>query len=267
MNFPKSWCVLLRMQRTLLLALLTASLLSSQVGGSRRIDIAGPEGKLVVEGGRPVADAALAFAARFGMAISVEDPSYEFEGDLVDVTGLSEPGKLAHTVFVPRGGRLEVAFEAMADGRPANRIKLVDDLIEAANRELPFAYRLDVAAMPFAIVPTKTRNARGEIVEFTPLLDRIVSIPRGRRKVHESASLLAEALSDQTGLMISCCQGSMGSYPWGMQDTEFAASEEPARDVLRRLLKLTPGRYIWLLICDPSLRQFCFINLHQVNLT
>ena len=267
MNFPWSRCVLFRMRRYLLLALLTTSLSLSQGGGSASIDINETRGRLVVQGPRPLAGVALALAAKFGMAISVEDPSYEFEGDLVDVTALSKPGKLVRPVFVPRGGRLEIPFEATADGRPANRIKLVDDVIEAANAELPFAYRLDVSALPFAIVPTKTRNARGEIVEFTPLLDRVVSIPRGRRRVHESAGLLAQALSDQTGVTVSCCQGAVVGYPWGMQETEFAASEEPARDVLRRLSKLTPGRYIWLMNCDPSPGNFCLINLHRVNTT
>lgn len=254
------------MGRTLAWILLLTSVLFAQ-GEFARIEWSGNQGILIADGARPVAAAAAELARRFGIAISVEDPKYEFDGDRINVTRLSESGKLAQPVFVPRGGRLEIPFEAMADGWPAKRIPLVDDLIEAANKELPFAYRLDVSDMPFAIVPTKTRNGDGEIVAFTSLLDRVVSIPHGRRRVLDSASLMAQALSDQTGLTVSCCDGPIAGIPWGLQEAEFSANNETARDVLRRLLKLTPGRYIWLLNCEPAPSQFCLINLHQVNAT
>lgn len=258
---------LVAMGRTTALILLLASGLFSQGGGIARVEWSGNQGRLVADDGRPVAAAASELARRFGIAISVEDPEYMHEADVVDVTEQVARNAVDHRILVPRSVRLQVPFEAADDGSPTNRVELVDDLIEAANASLPFAYRLDVAAMPFAIVPTKTRNARGEIVELTPLMDRVVSIPHGRRKVHESASLMAQALSAQTGLTVSCCQGAMGGYPWGLEEAEFGADNEPARNVLRRLLERTPGRYIWLLNCDPSPGQFCFINLHQVNAT
>ena len=162
---------------------------------------------------------------------------------------------------------MDIPFAVREDGWPANRIRLVDDLIEAANAALPFGCQLEVSGMPFSIVPRKTRNENGEIVTVTPLLDRVVSLPRGRRRVYESASLLAEALSAQTGLRVSCCQSFVGGVPWGIEEAEFSADREPARDILRRLIKLTPGRYIWLLTCEPSPSSWCLINLHPVTTT
>ena len=254
------------MGRTLAWILLLTSVLFAQ-GEFARIEWSGNRGMLIADGGRPVAAAASELALRFGMAISVEDPEYIHEADIVDVTEQVARSAVNHRILVPRSVRLEVPFEAMADGSPANRVVLVDDLTDAANAALPFGYRLETTAMPFALVPTKTRNADGEIVEMTPLLDRLVSIPRGRRKVHESANLMAQALAAQTGLTVSCCDGPFGGLPWGLQEAEFGADNEPARNVLRRLLKLTPGRHIWLMNCEPTPGQFCFINLRGVNST
>lgn len=254
------------MGRTLAWILLLTSVLFAQ-GEFARIEWSGNQGVVIADGGRPVAAAASELARRFGMAISVEDPEYIHEDDVVDVTAQVARSAVNHRILVPRSVRLEVPFKAMADGSPTNRVVLVDALIDAANAEVPFGYRLETASTPFAIVPTTTRNADGEIVEMTPLLDRLVSIPRGRRRVHESASLMAQALSAQTGLTVNCCQGAIAGYPWGLEEAEFGAHNESARSVLRRLLKLTPGRYIWLMNCDPTPSQFCFINLRGVNST
>lgn len=257
---------MLVMKRTLTWIFLSASVLFAQTE-SARVERSGNQGVLIAEGGRPVAAAAWELAFHFGMAISVEDPEYIHEADVVDVTDQVARGSVDHSILVPRSVRLEVPFEAAADGWPTNRLVLVDDLIEAANAALPFAYRLDVTGLPFAIVPKKTRNADGNAIEMTPLLDRLVSIPHGRRKVNESASLMAQALSDQTGLRVGCCQSVIAGHPWGLEEAEFGADNEPARNVLRRLLKLTPGRWIWLLNCDPTPGQFCFINLRGVSTT
>ena len=254
------------MRRTFVGSVLLASALFAQ-GESARIEWSGNQGILIADGARPVADAASELALRFGMAISVEDPEYVHEVDVVDVTEQVARSPVNHRIRVPRSVRLEVPFEAMADGRPKNRIALVDDLIDAANAALPFGYRLETTSLPFAIIPTKTRNAAGDIVAMTPLLNRLVSIPHGRRKVLESANLMAQALSTQTGLTVSCCQTAIGGYPWGLEEAEFGADSEPARDVLRRLLRLTPGRWIWILNCDPTPGQFCFINLHGFSAT
>jgi hypothetical protein len=255
------------MRRTLLWILLTASLLFSQANEIARIEWSGNRGTLIAEGPRPMAAAAAELALRFGMYLSVEDPAYLHVNDKVDVTEQVARRPIDHRIFIPRTRRLEVPFEAKEDGWPANRIRLVDDLIEAANTALPFGYQLEVSGMPFSIVPRKTRNKKGEIIEVTPLLDQKVSIPPGRRKVFVSAGMLAEALSAQAGLRVSCCQSFVGGVPWGIEKADFSADDEPARDVLRRLIKLTPGRYIWLLSCAPSPSLWCVINLRSVTTT
>jgi len=104
----------------------------------------------------------------------------------------------------------------------------------------------------YFFVPTRTHDAHGQSIAATPLLDRPVTIPPGVRRINESAELMANDLSRQTGLRVSCCQGAIGGYPWGMEQMPFSADHEPARSVLLRL-----GLRRWHVGCDF---QFCFIN-------
>ena len=121
-------------------------------------------------------------------------------------------------------------------------------------------YRLDVDGEFFTFVPTATRDANGFVVAAVPLLDRRVTIPLGNRRVSESAKLMADSLSAQTGLRVSCCQAMVAGIPWGMSSGQFEAHNETARNVVERLLRLesSPPRDYWLLRCDfryrPGLR-------------
>lgn len=57
-----------------------------------------------------------------------------------------------------------------------------------------------------------------------------------------------------------------GGIPWGMGTAPFEASEEPARKVLERLIRLSEAepvssRHYWLVRCDSS---WCSINVENV---
>ncbi len=136
-------------------------------------------------------------------------------------------------------------------------------LLEKANQQTQFRYRLDVDGEFFSFVPTATRDANGFVVAATPLLDRRVTIPMGNRRVFESAKLMAESLSAQTGLRVSCCQGMVAGIPWGKSSVPLEAHNETARNVLERLLRLesSPPQDYWLLRCDSA---WCFINVQGV---
>lgn len=146
-----------------------------------------------------------------------------------------------------------VRFPLTPDGSPQNVRELLAAIVPEANLRSPFAYRLDEVSGAFFFVPTRTRDAQGRSIAMTPLLDRAVTIPPGIRRINESAALMAADLSRQTGLQVSCCQSSVAGYPWGMEEVMFAANNEPARSVLRRL-----GLSHWHMRCDE---KFCFIDL------
>ena len=200
-----------------------------------RVDRMGDRAVLVVDAPRPVDSAALTLAKEFGLAINVEDPQSGFRGRL----------------------KLEIPFGLGSDGRPKDLPGLVRDLVTAADARLPFAYRIDTDGTRFTLV--------GIDPQGTPLLDRRVTIPAGTRSIAASAGLMADALAAQTGMRVHCCQGASTGIPWGMREMPFAADNEPARLVLRRLVEAAAtgqaDRMFWLQRCDPQAGGWCFINL------
>ena len=145
---------------------------------------------------------------------------------------------------------------------------LLQSLVDAANAQFPFGYRIDTDRDWYTLIPTHTRDALGHTIEITPLLDRRVTIPAGTRSIAATASLMADALSAQTGLRVNCCQGVIAGVPWGMAEISFEARDEPARDVFKRLIRAAAANHAatehWLQRCDPLPSKWCFINLSAV---
>jgi hypothetical protein len=227
---------------------------------------------------RPLNAIAETLADKFGIIISAEDPDLVFTGDLTDTTEKALPGwRAAHPntrVYIPKAWRLQFEFRVHKDGTPEDVGSLLQQIINVANAQSPFAYRLDVDGEFNTFVPTRTRDAAGAVVEKVPLLDRGVDILAGTRTIAQHGELLAKALSTQTGLRVFCCQSGVGGIPWGMATVAFEAHDEPARRVLERLIRLDQqsrnpsSRYYWFQNCDPDSidgPRYCFIDLRPVG--
>lgn len=78
--------------------------------------------------------------------------------------------------------------------------------------------------------------------------------------VVDHAHLMAQELSKQTGARIDCCQALIAGVPWGLEKIWLSAGNEPARDVLIRLVHAAQGRHYWLMRCDPG-GSSCFIHV------
>ncbi len=222
-----------------------------QTSDVARIEVQGDSATLSVNTFRPLDAIATKLEQQFAIAVSAEDPIFQFRGDMMDIS--VEDSRLRTGTLVPARWGFEVRFPLNPDGSPRNLRRLLADIVAAANLHSPFAYRLDEVGNTFFFVPTRTRDSQGHSIAITPLLDRTVTIPAGTRRIYESASLMADDLSRQTGLHVSCCQSSLGGIPWGMEQILFAATNEPARAVLRRL-----GLSHWHMRCDE---KFCIIDM------
>jgi len=255
--------------RALLLCLAWGAAALAQPSETGRVERNGRHATLFVDSPRPLDTAATTIAEQFGVAVSTEDPPYVFREDVRDVTReVVRAPNFVGRVLVPKGGRLEVQFALRPDGSPDDIRGLLQNLVDKANARFPFAYQLDADGVSLTLVPTRTRDKLGRVIEITPLLDRHVTIPPGTRTIAETASLMAAELSAQTGLRISCCQGAVGGIPWGMTYSAFEARDEPARSVLKRLIAISlegrPNKYYWLQRSDPEPSRWCFINLLHV---
>jgi hypothetical protein len=231
-----------------------------------RVERNGNEATLIVEGPRPVDSAASTLASEFGIRVNVEDPAYIFRDDVKDVTAkVARSAGIPRPVLIPMGGELEIHFILASNGMPVDIPGVLRSLVGAANAQFPFQYRLDADGRWFTIIPTHSRDQLGHSVSTVPLLDRHVTIPPGTRPIMQSASLMADALSAQTGLRVSCCQAGVAGIPWGLAEIFFEANDEPARSVLKRLFTAAainqPDRDYWLQRCDPLPSAWCFINL------
>jgi hypothetical protein len=233
----------------------------------------------------PVDLAAKKLVDEFGVAINVEDPWYMYRDDIQDVT----PPRVASSgrrTLIPKGALLEMHFALRPDGSLQDVRQLLRDLVEIANAQLPFLYRLDNDDDVFTLVASRSRDEQGRSVASTPILDRRVTIPLGTRKIFEHVNLLTQALERQTGVRISCCQAAVGGIPWGSTVISFEARDEPARTAFLRLVRSEPGRdrlvrnqeggafhlvrsepgrehWHWLMRCQPG-ESWCSINVAPV---
>lgn len=239
---------------------LAAVVLCSVVAAGQASDVAsdvatierhGDFSTLSVNTFRPLDAVATTLESQFGIAVGAEDPVFQFSGDLMDIS--TEVPRVRKGTLVPARRGFEVRFPVRPDGLPRDTRDFLKGIVAAANARSQFAYRLDEDSDTFSFVPMRSHDAQGRPIAATPLLDRLITIPPGLRRVNESASLPARELSNQTGLRVSCCQSAVAGIPWGMEKTQFAAHGEPARAVLRRL-----GPSHWHVRCDES---FCMIDM------
>jgi len=223
---------------------------------------------LAAASAQPPAEATIAIGAlmadRFGVLVNTEDPFRRPPSDTKDITAeVSRSPNPTHRVVVPRGAAIAVVFQLKPDGKPADVPRMLQDLADAANRKLPYAYKVRSDGDTFAIVPTRAQANSGRVEPAEPLLDRKVTIPEGVRAIHESAQLMTNALSAGTGSTVTCCQTGVAGVPWGLTKIAFAAQDESARRVLRRLIRAEYPNMVWRQRCDPD-GSWCVIQVRAL---
>jgi hypothetical protein len=261
--------------------LLAGLLVTSLIGGAQNLnDCAsvkenGDEVTLRAESWDPVLTISRTLADRSGINVSVEAPKWAFPGDTEDVAVadpvFSEQHDNIHYDIMKRHA-IEVRFSTSGNRNPDDVARLLRQVADAANREMPYGYRLDVSGGDYALVPTRTRNSNGDLEDVLPLLDRNVTIPLGTRSIAEHANLMADELSKQTGLHIGCCQALVAGIPWGMAKVRFEADNKPAREALKWLILTEqqansqassrhPDYDHWVVSCDGTGAPWCFIEV------
>jgi hypothetical protein len=262
-----------------------SGLLAAQGQEFARVLRNGDDTTLSVFGPRPVDLAAKKLANEFGVAVNVEDPVYLYRDDVQDVTP-PRVASVGRRVLIPKAALLEMRVDLRPDGSLRNVRHLVQDLVDTANAQWPFLYRIDNDGDVFTLVASRTRDEQGRSVELTPILDRRVTIPLGTRRIFEHVNLLTQALEQQTGIRIDCCQAAVGGIPWGSTVVSFEARDEPARSALLRLIRGEPGpdrlirnqeggafhlirgepgreHWHWLMRCQPG-ESWCVINVAPI---
>jgi hypothetical protein len=233
------------------------------------------EATLRAESWDPVLNIGRTLGDRYGISVSVEAPKWAFPGDTEDVAVadpvFSEQHNNIHYPVMKRHA-IQARFPTTGNGHPENPTRLLRQVADAANKEMPYEYRLDVSGNDYALVPTRTRNSNGDLEDVLPLIDRNVTIPLATRSIAEHAELMADELGKQTGLHVGCCQMLVAGIPWGMARVRFGADNKSAREVLKWLIvaerqatsqsSSAHADYDhWVVRCDGTGAPWCFIEV------
>lgn len=194
--------------------------------------------KLSVEDGRPVAEAILKLEAKYGWAITYEDPRYVHDSEIADVTlkvrrdlDRYKPGE-APKVLVPKGGVLEFTYDVAPDTKlPTNPAMVVQRLLDAqAASGNGGRFRLETSGQIMHVIPTAIKNGEGVLVPQGSILDTIISLPAEERTVYQKVESICAAISRAANIRVE-----LGTIPTNLfyqhRDQQGAASQR-ARDVL-----------------------------------
>jgi len=235
-----------------------------------RIERHGATATLVAAGSRPLDIAAATLSACLGISVSSEDPRYHYLGDLLDVTApqWSAEHPLSH-VYAARPGKVEITFPVLADGSPADTLKLLADTAHQANQRQPYAYKVYARTLPnktiYSFVPTRTHDENGVLKAVAASLDTSVTIPPQTNQIANLASEMARQVSKSSGLQFSCCQSLVAGWPWGGKSITYRADHIPAREALEDLMLKDGSAEIYSLRCELLDQRFCFIDVFPVT--
>lgn len=212
------------------------------------------EATVTVFDGRPLERAAQTLAHEFGVRISVEDPLYLWDGDLVDLPRSTTGQRTA----APKPLLLEASFALDSSGQPANVRSLLASLIERVSLDRPFDYRVDVGPGGYTLVPTRMRNERGELEPYISPLDTMVTLPQSVRGLALHANAIREVVETRTGYHIACCTLRANNVDL-QTSVDFAVDRESARHALQRLMLLRPQPAVQHMRCQVLTRT-CFVE-------
>lgn len=231
---------------------MTGSALSAQT--TKLIDVTDP---------RPLWGALDALEIMVGAPINYEDPPFENEADLQDVsTPQQRAAQPGYHLLVPRSGQVMAQVQQAAAGIASEGDVTFDvNLLLSSYRQnaLPGDFKVEQANGTVYVTPTKILGANGAVRAVTSPLMTPISVPYAKRTVEETAQAIFDAVYSATGQKIV-----IGTFPFWPTDTvSFGVNTEPARDALASLFALAGrGPLSYRLTFDPrpdSMRIFDYM--------
>jgi hypothetical protein len=217
-----------------------------------------------VDDPRPLAAVIAELSAQSGVAVTYEDPPYEYAGSIADVTravrgGASGPGEPA--LLVPKGGRLSVTVpDSIAKSEAADAVRSVVGRYNQMGG--PATFSVVERAGFIHVVPDRARDAGGRMQDVASVLDAKIAL---RAKPRNGLELLEEfcaAVSAASGVTVE-----IGMAPYdalAAKSLGGGAVGETARNVLERLIADSGLPLSWRLLYDPGGDAY-YLNLPVVE--
>jgi hypothetical protein len=193
---------------------------------------------------------------------------------------------------VPKDRSFHLPAGIGAAATPVLNAGLVTSILDSYHAENGDGPRFRVIATGYGlhIVPEQYSDANGNRIAVTPLLDTIVTVPRGKRTPGEHFLAITRALAAQSGTDVWENASDLGFdahfapngvvcwHPpapgdegtripppggWAACSFEWGATGVSARDALISLFGQSATTMTWRLLCQPSVEptsRFCVLN-------
>jgi hypothetical protein len=213
---------------------------------------------------RPMGEAVLSLTRSYPVTITYEDPRYEYSGDLRDVT--RQVSKTRHPqvrAIVPKGGAFHATYDVSQDtGEPVDMAGAIQAVIDANNLARHGGhFELLRSGETFHVVPTEVRDSKGRWIRQQSVLDTPITFSSGGERDFFALipSIVKEASAASGQKIVSAGPSSIVcSLTCDEHKRTVDATNEPARDILLRLLHSMSPRYTWVLYYDPTMHYYVF---------
>jgi len=214
---------------------------------------------------RPVAKAILMLEANSGQVITYEDPRYAYPDDVVDMTDPEYAKQHPNQKMLdPKPRVLTLDAQTLS---PANRVNdpalLTQSVLDMqAASGVGGAFRQVQTGAFTHVFPSQIRDIHGNWVEQGSLLDVPITLPEQKTDGLQALQAIVQAITDATHMEVI-----VGATPWNLlaqHQCDLAATNEPARTVLMRVLAGTNRKLSWRLLYDPGFQSYA-LNIHDVD--
>jgi hypothetical protein len=202
---------------------------------------------------RPLAGAIDVLERFVGVPINYEDPPYQNQADLQDVsTPQQRTAQPGFQLIVPRVGNVTAETGQPSVGPATESDALFDlNLLLANYRQnaLPGEFKTEQANGMLYVTPIKVLGAGGSTLDVISPMTVSVTVSDAKRSVAEAAQTILDAVYKATGQRIV-----IGTFPfWPTDMVDFSATGVPARDALAKLFSQTgKGVFSYRLLFDPK---------------
>ncbi len=218
---------------------------------------------MVANDPRPLAQAIAAVRKEYGWLINYEDPPYESDSELVDVTDsqwrASHPGSPGHRIA--NGGSFQCVYTEGPDIQTtAGQESVLRQIVSAYNRSGnpgKFIVRVEEEGR-YSVVGFSVKDRTEKEHNIEPMLDTPITIPTEQRSAYEAVKLIVRELSTKSGIQVKLLMGPTNILL--QSQVTIGGNDLPARVLLLQTLKATKRPLLWQLLYDAN-QPFYGLNI------
>lgn len=207
---------------------------------------------------RPLAKVIDTLERRHGWIITYEDPRFQHEQDVEDVTAAVGNMRSKQRILIPKGLPFTFTYNAPTEeeGTLDSRTTILSLLATYGTTGNPGQFDLISTGDIHHVVPQAIRARDGGLQQQPSILDVLVTMAAQERTAEEAITFALRQVADQTGIPVL-----LGTVPHNLllqTKVETAVFEQSARQVLLKILSATGQRISWQLFFDPGLSVYVF---------